>query len=234
MKLINRYFLIGLIDTAVKTAETGYIQRRLVKALEDVMVKYDGTVRNSLGDIIEMVYGEDGLDGCYVEKQKIQSLRYAEDEFEKQYRVDLSNGGFRQGTLNYNILQAIEGSTIQRELDNEFGRLAEDREVLRTFVFKNGEDKWPLPVNLQRLITNAQQIFHIDPRKPSDIHPLQVMDSISSLADRLLVVRGSDKISAEAQRNATTLFQTMLRSTFAVKRVVEEYHLTTQAFEWYV
>jgi len=36
----------GLIDTAVKTSETGYIQRRLVKALEDVMVKYDGTVRN--------------------------------------------------------------------------------------------------------------------------------------------------------------------------------------------
>lgn len=38
----------GLIDTAVKTAETGYIQRRLIKALEDVMVKYDGTVRTSL------------------------------------------------------------------------------------------------------------------------------------------------------------------------------------------
>ncbi len=37
----------GVIDTAVKTSETGYIQRRLVKALEDVMVKYDGTVRNS-------------------------------------------------------------------------------------------------------------------------------------------------------------------------------------------
>ena len=37
----------GLIDTAVKTAETGYIQRRLVKALEDVMVKYDSSVRNS-------------------------------------------------------------------------------------------------------------------------------------------------------------------------------------------
>lgn len=37
----------GLIDTAIKTAETGYIQRRLVKALEDIMVRYDGTVRNS-------------------------------------------------------------------------------------------------------------------------------------------------------------------------------------------
>jgi DNA-directed RNA polymerase II subunit RPB1 len=35
----------GLVDTAVKTAETGYIQRRLVKAMESVMVHYDGTVR---------------------------------------------------------------------------------------------------------------------------------------------------------------------------------------------
>jgi len=42
----------GLIDTAVKTAETGYIQRRLIKALEDVMVKYDGTVRDSSNNII--------------------------------------------------------------------------------------------------------------------------------------------------------------------------------------
>ncbi|KAL8792567.1 MAG: hypothetical protein Q9182_007688, partial [Xanthomendoza sp. 2 TL-2023] len=46
----------GLIDTAVKTAETGYIQRRLVKALEDVMSKYDGTVRNSLGDVVQFLY----------------------------------------------------------------------------------------------------------------------------------------------------------------------------------
>jgi DNA-directed RNA polymerase II subunit RPB1 len=37
----------GCIDTACKTAETGYIQRRLIKALEDVQVKYDGTVRTS-------------------------------------------------------------------------------------------------------------------------------------------------------------------------------------------
>jgi len=42
----------GLIDTAVKTAETGYISRRLIKALEDVMVAYDGTVRTSKSEII--------------------------------------------------------------------------------------------------------------------------------------------------------------------------------------
>ena len=42
----------GLIDTAVKTAETGYISRRLIKALEDIMVQYDGTVRTSRNDLI--------------------------------------------------------------------------------------------------------------------------------------------------------------------------------------
>jgi len=53
----------GLIDTAVKTASTGYISRRLIKALEDVMVKYDGTVRTSKEVIIQFLYGEDGLAG---------------------------------------------------------------------------------------------------------------------------------------------------------------------------
>ena len=37
----------GLIDTAVKTAETGYIQRRLVKSMEACTLKYDGTVRSA-------------------------------------------------------------------------------------------------------------------------------------------------------------------------------------------
>lgn len=197
------------------------------------MVKYDGTVRNSLGDIIQMVYGEDGLDGCYVEKQKLVSLRCSQKEFDKRYRVDLKKEGFQPGSLNYNVLKSIENNPqVEAYLEQEYQRLLEDRTLLRTFTFRNGEDQWPLPVNLQRLVTNAQQIFRIDPRKPSDIHPLQVIDGINALAERLLVVRGTDKISVEAQRNATTLFQALLRSTLSVKRVVEEFHLTSQAFEW--
>jgi DNA-directed RNA polymerase III subunit RPC1 len=52
----------GLVDTAVKTAETGYMQRRLMKALEDLSTQYDNTVRNSSGDIVQFVYGDDELD----------------------------------------------------------------------------------------------------------------------------------------------------------------------------
>lgn len=57
----------GLIDTAVKTADTGYISRRLIKGLEDVMVKYDGTVRTSREVLIQFLYGEDGMAGEHFE-----------------------------------------------------------------------------------------------------------------------------------------------------------------------
>jgi DNA-directed RNA polymerase subunit A' len=52
----------GLVDTAVRTSRSGYMQRRLINALEDLKVDYDGTVRNTSGDIIQFTYGEDGID----------------------------------------------------------------------------------------------------------------------------------------------------------------------------
>jgi len=52
----------GLVDTAVRTQQSGYMQRRLINALEHIRVEYDGTVRDSRGDIIQFRYGEDGVD----------------------------------------------------------------------------------------------------------------------------------------------------------------------------
>jgi len=52
----------GLVDTAVRTQQSGYMQRRLINALEHLRVEYDGTVRNPLGEIIQFKYGEDGVD----------------------------------------------------------------------------------------------------------------------------------------------------------------------------
>ena len=53
----------GIIDTAVKTADTGYMQRRLIKLLEDVGVMYDKTVRTvDRKSVIQFRYGGDGID----------------------------------------------------------------------------------------------------------------------------------------------------------------------------
>jgi DNA-directed RNA polymerase II subunit RPB1 len=53
---------VGLIDTAVKTSKTGYIQRQLTKGLEDIMVNYDMTLRTSLGKVIQFRYGGDSVE----------------------------------------------------------------------------------------------------------------------------------------------------------------------------
>ncbi len=52
----------GLVDTAVKTSQSGYMQRRLINALQDLYVAYDGTVRDSQDNIVQFMYGEDGVD----------------------------------------------------------------------------------------------------------------------------------------------------------------------------
>lgn len=52
----------GLVDTAVKTSRSGYLQRCLVKHLEELKVCYDSTVRNSEGGVVQFLYGEDGID----------------------------------------------------------------------------------------------------------------------------------------------------------------------------
>lgn len=125
----------GFIDTAVKTAETGYIQRRLVKALEDVMVCYDGMVRNSLGDLIQFVCREYGIDSAFIEKQTIKTFHLNDREFEHNYRLDVADptGGFLPGVLWI----CIDDSSLKLpvKLDEEYARLVEDRQPLCEFVF---------------------------------------------------------------------------------------------------
>jgi DNA-directed RNA polymerase II subunit RPB1 len=57
---------------------------------------------------------------------------------------------------------------------------------------------------------------------------------IRKLSERLVVVKGDDPISKQAQTNATLLFNVLLRSTLCSKRVLEEFHLSSEAFDWIV
>jgi len=89
----------GVIDTAVKTADTGYISRRLMKALEDVMVKYDGTVRTSREILVQFLYGEDGMAGEHFEKISLDLVSLSNDDLAKKCDFLLgseTNEGFRK------------------------------------------------------------------------------------------------------------------------------------------
>jgi DNA-directed RNA polymerase II subunit RPB1 len=225
----------GLIDTAVKTAETGYIQRRLVKALEDIMVHYDGTTRNSLGDVIQFIYGEDGLDGTQVEKQLVDTIPGSDEAFERKYRIDLL-GSIKGSGIREDLLESgkeIRGDVkLQKVLDEEYRQLVLDRRFLRDVCFPNGDYNWPLPVNLRRIIQNAQQIFHNGRNRASDLKLDEIVTGVQDLCTKLLVVRGKSDLLKEAQDNATLLFQCLLRSRLAARRVIEEFKLSKISFDW--
>lgn len=63
----------GLIDTAIKTAQTGYVERKLMKCLENIVAHADGTVRDGQR-IIQFKYGDDGFDGARIETQHVHPL----------------------------------------------------------------------------------------------------------------------------------------------------------------
>ena len=71
---------VGLIDTAVKTSTTGYIQRRLIKGLEDLMVSYDMTVRTNKNKVVQFKYGDDNIDTVKVENQIIPTVSMSVQE----------------------------------------------------------------------------------------------------------------------------------------------------------
>ncbi|KAH9700983.1 DNA-directed RNA polymerase III subunit 1 [Citrus sinensis] len=66
----------GLVDTAVKTADTGYMSRRLIKALEDLSIQYDNSVRNAGGCIVQFLYGDDGMDPANMEGKSGEPLNF--------------------------------------------------------------------------------------------------------------------------------------------------------------
>jgi DNA-directed RNA polymerase II subunit RPB1 len=228
----------GLIDTAVKTSSTGYIQRRLIKAMEDIMLRYDGTIRNSMGDVIQFLYGEDGMDGTAIEGQKLKHLKFTTKQFEKWYKIDIERSHKGLTFLKADILQDMLDSSnrleVQRVLNEEYNQLWADVQIARKDIIPHGDDSIYLPVHFGRLIENAIKKFSIARTEPTDLAPTYVVRKIKELEGKIIVVPGKDPLSEEAQSNATILFKMHLRSTFASKQVCEKYRLSQQAFDYVV
>ncbi|KAF3806693.1 DNA-directed RNA polymerase II subunit rpb1 [Colletotrichum gloeosporioides] len=223
----------GLIDTAVKTAETGYIQRRLVKALEDVSAKYDGTVRNSLGDILQFLYGEDGLDAIYIEKQRMDHLNMSDKKFADRFRLDVMDETRPEELDWLEYGNEISGDpSVQQLLDEEYEALLHDRKQVRKINFKRKDDEsMQLPLNIVRLMETSKKLFAVEDFQRSDLKPQDVIPAVQAMLNRMTIVRGNDEISKEADRSATILFKAQIRSRLAFKRIACQQRLNKMAFE---
>jgi len=168
----------GLIDTAVKTAETGYLQRQMVKAMEDLVTQHDGTVRDARGCIVQFHYGEDGLSSTKVETQGLPIHNMAADEIRKLIGL--------QGVKWDDILSVPRNENI--EYVNAFvDQVLADRDMLVNGVFRNGRSKSLMgPMNLERMIMNLKVKFNLNATAKTDLTPEYVFERLKDLHARTL------------------------------------------------
>jgi len=175
---------IGIIDTAVKTSQTGYIQRRLIKGLEDLKVEYDMTVRNNQNKIIQYSYGEDGFDTVKVEKQILPLAQMSLEEIYAHYQMPLDDSkqndvfttAYTKPTLKRLNKQRAELALKCKELVD---MMIHVREELIQKVFANKENKVvQLPVAFTYIINNIQGQQYINVNSMVDLTPMEAFEII--------------------------------------------------------
>jgi DNA-directed RNA polymerase beta' subunit len=183
---------IGLIDTAVKTSQTGYIQRRLIKGLEDLKVEYDLTVRNNKGRIVQFAYGDDGFDSTRVENQIIPLVAMTTEDIYLHY--DLI--GVNEKKSATDLLEVYTKGTITRINQQKSDTMKKCQTYIRFMldsassivenVFKNkNENTVKIPVAFQSLISNIQGQLNLNANSSVDITPLEAFELIESYYKKL-------------------------------------------------
>jgi DNA-directed RNA polymerase subunit A' len=118
----------GLVDTAVRTQQSGYMQRRLINALEHLKIEYDQTVRDPHGNIVQFTYGEDGVDPAksdHGEAINITRLIESEsivDEGRKATEHDIKNIVAKyadEENLNPRLKNNLEAALLANRLSKE-------------------------------------------------------------------------------------------------------------------
>jgi DNA-directed RNA polymerase II subunit RPB1 len=181
---------IGLIDTAVKTSQTGYIQRRLIKGLEDIKVEYDMTVRNSKGKIIQFAFGDDNIDPVKVEEQSIPLVGMSLEDIYMHYDIAGLN------TRETGLLEIYSKGTITRMRNQRSDSkqicmqyielMIQNREHLVEKLFKNrDENNVRIPVAFQYVIANIQGQLGLSPNSVVDITPLETFKIVEQYFAKL-------------------------------------------------
>ena len=173
-------FTFGLANglQVYDTADTGYIQRQLVKAMEDLTVQYDGTVRDSRMNITQFHYGEDGINATKIESVSLGIAKLSDDEIRRDY-----------GLQGVDLTSALAEGTLRGEDADAMAKFAtsviEDRRMLVEGIQKSRQEtSLSATVNVERVLTTVKVSFRIDPAAKTDLTPLYVIQGIERLLSR--------------------------------------------------
>ena len=181
---------VGLIDTAVKTSTTGYIQRRLIKGLEDLMVSYDMTVRTNKNKIVQFAYGDDNFDTIKVENQPLSLVSMSVQDVYSHYLLPEESGKLK--SLSNIFLK----NTMTRYRNQEADYLEKTKQYIEMMiqmrdsiiknVFKNkGDSIVNSPVAFYYIINNVQGQTNLSISSLVDITPLEALQMIEKCYNNL-------------------------------------------------
>jgi DNA-directed RNA polymerase II subunit RPB1 len=185
---------IGLIDTAVKTSTTGYIQRRLIKGLEDLMVNYDMTIRTNKSKVVQFSYGDDGIDTIKVENQELPIVDMTIQDIYAHYNVP------DEKHKNKSMSGMFTASTFKRQKNQETrinekcqfytDYMIEQRGIIIKNIFSYKSDKTVrVPVAFSYIIQNIIGQQNINSNSLVDITILEAFDMIEAAFGKLEKIR---------------------------------------------
>jgi DNA-directed RNA polymerase beta' subunit len=172
------------------TSQTGYIQRRLIKGLEDLKVEYDMTVRNSKGKIVQFKYGDDGFDTTRVESQGIPLVEMSIEDIYMHYDIIGLNDYdsdllsiYSKGTITRMKKQRVQTKEMSKKYIDE---MIKNRDILVEKIFKQkNENSVKIPVAFQSIITNIQGQLNLNSNSIVDITPLEAFQLIEEYFEKL-------------------------------------------------
>ena len=176
----------GLIDTAVKTSETGYIQRKLMKSMEDLRVDYDYSVRNNTGCIVQFIYGNDGMDAAKVESQSLIIMDLTTDELCKKFLFDKSTQW--SSIIDKSAIQSMKkNKKYEKILEDAFMTILYYKEYLFKNVFNSIdiENKIFYPIHFKRILQNLCS----KQKKISNLSPIHIIKHNNLLKNKLKVTQ---------------------------------------------
>ena len=215
----------GLIDTAVKTANSGYLQRRLVKTMEDLKTYHDYTIRDNSNEIIEFIYGNDGFDAVKIETQStnfklikeeklFKDFLFMEDEAFEDYMLAKSVAKMRESPNWFKKLESYNKS-VQRCIDMihvQMVKLLTSIDDLSLYY----------PVNMKKLVAKTMDVYSLDKiTTKSELLPTEIIDALEQLIDDCRV---------NGLRNH--VLEILVYDFMSPKKLIRDLHITRVAFEF--
>ena len=223
-----------VIGTAIKTAETGYAQRRIVKSMEDIMVKNDGTVRTSNDLLLQVVYGNSGADTTRQYIYDIKIIEMNNETIDNKYR-------FTKTEIN-----ELKDKFYTEEINDKFYKLVLDsRDNLRVSVRNAKQEyvtlttEYMLPINLRRIVDNAINL-NIENNSKTNITPTYILTKLEDLMlnmnTTLICMTETEQKNKKSLKNRDEMIHKLilkiaLIDALAPKRIIKEYGLNIKQFD---